>query len=121
MIKRDESSGPTTNRVAAMLGGSTLLRKGVADVSRVRRRTTQRRLLRAILIVYGVAVMVAYFELHGGLHLPGLPPNADIWGPGAALVVLFAIVLLVPMEGTGRSPHVNIRSAKVPSARSRTP
>jgi cell division protease FtsH len=109
MSKRDEAGGPTTNRVAAMLGGSTLLRKGVADVSRVRRRTTQRRLLRGILIVYGVAVMVAYFELHGGLHLPGLPPNPDIWGPGVALVFLFAIVLLVPMLGSGRSPHVMIR------------
>jgi cell division protease FtsH len=109
MSKRDEASGPTTNRVAAMLGGSKLLRKGVADVSRVRRRTTMRRLIRAVVIVYGLAALGAYMESHDKLHLPALPQNADIWGPGVLLVILFAIVLLVPMLGTGRSPHVMIR------------
>src|SRR5207248_2893114 len=36
-------------------------------------------------------------------------PNADIWGAPAALVVLFAIVLLLPMVASARSPHILIR------------
>jgi len=98
-----------TNGAAIALGRSSLLGPGLADVARIRRRTTKRRLIRAIIVVYSLAGLLAYLELHGLLHLPPPPPNADIWGPGAALVVLFAIVLLVPMLGTGRSPHVMIR------------
>jgi cell division protease FtsH len=94
---------------AAALGNSTLLRAGAADVSRIRRRSTQRRLARAIVFVYGMGALFTWLALTQRLHLPHLPQNADIWGPGAILVVLFAIVLLVPMLSTGRSPHVMIR------------
>ena len=37
-----------TNRVAALLGDSKLLRAGAADVSRARERTRRKRLARAI-------------------------------------------------------------------------
>ncbi len=94
---------------AAALGNSTLVRAGAADVSRIRRRSTRRRLARAIVFVYGMAALFTWLVATQRLHLPHLPQNADIWGPGAILVVLFAIVLLVPMLSTGRSPHVMIR------------
>jgi cell division protease FtsH len=98
-----------TSRFALVLGDSKLLRAGAADVSRVRRRTTTRRLLRAIVSVYGLAVLLSWLQLTHRLRLPPLPPNADIWGAPAALVVLFAFVLLVPMLLSARSPHIMIR------------
>jgi cell division protease FtsH len=98
-----------TNSAAAALGDSTLLRSGAADVSRIRRRSTRRRQLKAAAIFDVLAALFAWLVIKDRLHLPHLPQNADIWGPGAVLVVLFAIVLLVPMLSTGRSPHVMIR------------
>jgi ATP-dependent Zn protease len=97
------------NSATAALGDSKLLRAGTADVSRIRGRTTRRRLMRAIVFVYGLAALFSWLEITGRLHLPHMPQNADIWAPGAILVVLFAVVLLVPMLGSGRSPHIMIR------------
>ena len=97
------------NSAAAALGDSTLLRSGAADVSRIRRRSTRRRQVKAAAILDVLCALFAWLLIKNRLHLPHLPQNADIWGPGAVLVVLFAIVLLVPMLSTGRSPHVMIR------------
>lgn len=91
------------------LGESRLLGAGQADVMRIRRRSTARRLLRAIAVVYGVAALLSWLQYRGRLHLPRLPPNAELWAPGIILVGLFALVLVVPMLASGRSPHVAIR------------
>ena len=99
-----------TNRVAAALGGSKLLRSGTADVLRIRQRTRRKKLLRAMIAFALLVGFLAYRGLtHNPIRLPGMPSNADIWGPSMVIVLLFAVVLLVPMLVTSRSPHLLIR------------
>src|SRR5262249_33073973 len=106
---REERDVNEASSAAAALGNSTLLRAGAADVSRIRRRSTQRRLARAIVFVYGMGALFTWLVATERPPLPPLPQNADIWGPAVILVLLFSIVLLVPMLSAGRSPHVMIR------------
>src|SRR6266508_1334254 len=98
-----------TNKVAAVLGASKLMRAGLADVSRVRDRTRRRRLLRALTIVALVDGYLWYrYANHNPLSLPHLPADWGIWAPAAILIVLFAMIMLLPLA-SGRSPHVMVR------------
>jgi cell division protease FtsH len=98
-----------TNRVAALLGDSHLMRAGLADVSRVRERTRRRRILRAILVL-GLLDGYLWYRYYTGnpIGLPTLPQDWGLWLPMVILVLLFAAVMLVPLA-SGRSPHVMIR------------
>jgi len=95
--------------VASLLGQSTLIKQGRADVSRIRERTRRRRLLR-VAIIFGIIDAYFWYRLATGnpVGLPSIPDDAMIWMPGLLLVALFALVLLVPM-GSGRSPHLLVR------------
>jgi len=98
-----------TNEVAAVLGQSTLLKAGRADVSRVRARTRRRRLIRLALIIGVIDGFLWYRYATGNpIGLPSIPSDAYIWLPGLLLVCLFAIVILLPM-GSGRSPAMLVR------------
>jgi ATP-dependent Zn protease len=98
-----------TNRVAALLGDSHLMRAGLADVNRVRERTRRRRILRAILVL-GLLDGYLWYRYYTGnpIGLPTLPQDWGLWLPMVILVLLFAAVMLVPLA-SGRSPHVMIR------------
>src|SRR5919198_5958077 len=98
-----------TNRVAAVLGSSQILRSGMADVTRVRDRTRRRKLLRAILILGALDAFLWVRYMSGNpLHLPSLPPDAGIWAPPVLLILVFCAVMLMPLA-SGRSPAVMIR------------
>jgi ATP-dependent Zn protease len=45
--------------------------------------------------------------------MPALPAGASDYLPAVALVSLFAVVLIVPLLGAGRSPHVLYRSSEI--------
>ncbi|HEX9410653.1 MAG TPA: AAA family ATPase [Actinomycetota bacterium] len=101
-----------TNRAIAALGESKLLQAGVADVNRVRDRTRRRRLLRAIVVIGGLDVYLWYRYSSGRpLHpgLPHLPPDWVQFAPALVLIVLLGLVLVIPLIGSSRSPHVKIR------------
>ncbi|HEX2069431.1 MAG TPA: AAA family ATPase [Actinomycetota bacterium] len=100
----------TTNKVAALLGSSEVLKAGSADVSRVRERTRFRRVLRALIIVGALDVYLFYRFWNGRpFRAPSLPPDAVLWMPGIILVLVLILVIALPLVASGRSPHVMIR------------
>jgi ATP-dependent Zn protease len=98
-----------TNKVAAALGDSKLLRAGLADVTRVRQRTRRRRLVRAFVILATLDAFLWWRQASGHpIGLPHLPADWGIWAPMVILVVIFGLMMLMPLM-SGRSPHVMIR------------
>jgi cell division protease FtsH len=98
------------NRIAAALGDSKLLQAHQADVARIRDRTRRRRLVRAIVVLGALCAYLAYRYVDGRpLRLPTVGPDAAVWLPGIILILLFGVILIVPMLGSGRSPHMLIR------------
>jgi cell division protease FtsH len=102
-----------SNRVAAVLGSSQVLRSGMADVTRVRDRTRRRKLLRAILLLGALDAFLWFRYMSGNpLHLPSLPPDAGIWAPPVLLILVLCAVMLLPLA-SGRSPAVMIRPENI--------
>jgi cell division protease FtsH len=98
-----------TNRVAALLGDSKILRAGLADVSRVRERARRRRLMRAAFVLGSIQLYLWYrFATGNQIRLPRLPDDWGLWAPMVILVVLFGVVMLLPLA-SGKSPHIMIR------------
>ncbi len=82
--------------------------KGV-DVAETRERHRQRRLKR-VLIAVSPFVGYWWYRFFSGnpidFGLPPIPEDLAIWLPGLLLVAMIGLVLLLPMLGNGRSPHV---------------
>jgi cell division protease FtsH len=98
------------NRIAAALGDSKLIQAHQADVARIRDRTRRLRLIRAIVVFGGLSMYLAYRYAAGRpLRFPKVGPDAAVWLPGILLILLLGAVLVLPMLGSGRSPHVLIR------------
>jgi cell division protease FtsH len=99
-----------TNRVAAVLGGSSLLDAGAADVVRIQRRRRRRRLARTGTVLGVLLLWVgARYATGNPFGLPRLPSDAALWAPGVILVVMLGLVLVLPVVFSSRSPHVMIR------------
>src|SRR3954451_8616423 len=95
---------------AAALGGA------LADVANVRERSRLRRLRHVVYVLGPLTVWYWVRFLSGNPVRPGLPSlgaNASMWMPGALLVGMFAVILVVPMLAAGRSPHVLYRSSEI--------
>jgi ATP-dependent Zn protease len=98
------------------LGQATVLGHAMADVAAARERSRQTRLRRVFLVLMVVAISVAIEALNGhavGLGWPHLPPAIASYLPAIFLVVLLGSVIVVPMMGAGRSPHVVFRAAEI--------
>jgi cell division protease FtsH len=113
MTETNKASDPRTltqsNRVAAILGDSKIVRAGVADVHRARERTRRKRLFRAILLLGSLDAYLFYRDARGHpLGLPHMPQDWALWAPAAILIGLLAVVMLMPLA-SGRSPHIMIR------------
>ncbi|NND13747.1 MAG: AAA family ATPase, partial [Acidimicrobiia bacterium] len=82
--------------------------KGV-DVAETRERHRQRRLKRILIALSPIVIWWWFRFLSGNPVQFGLPPISEdlaIWMPGLILVALIGVVLIGPMLGNGRSPHV---------------
>ncbi|MGH2685799.1 MAG: AAA family ATPase, partial [Actinomycetota bacterium] len=95
--------------VAELLGRSTLIKAGIADVSRIRERTRRRRLLR-LAIILGTIDAYMWYRLATGnpVGLPSLPDDWTLWLPAILLIGLLGVMVLMPLS-SGRSPHLLIR------------
>jgi cell division protease FtsH len=108
----------------AGLSGSAVLRS--TDVSMAREAARQRRLRRLATVLALVAVVVVGRSVYGAVeyltgnwraasgafswHLvPHLPAGSARYLPAALLIVVLLAVLVVPLLGAGRSPHVVYR------------
>ena len=97
------------------LGQAEVLRSAAADVAVSRERSRRRRLLRALCVLFPVVVWLWARILRGdsgGIDVPHphIPPELV---PGFLLVGVLVVVLVLPMLGAGRSPHVLYRPSEI--------
>jgi len=86
-----------------------------ADVGRARESSRLARIRRIAAILLLPAGWLWYRILSDNPVEPGLPGVAvdPIFLPAIVLISLFAVVLLVPLLGAGRSPHVQYRASEI--------
>jgi cell division protease FtsH len=98
---------------ALVAENSSLLRKGRADVFRMRERTRRRRLFRAYAIV-GILDLYLWYRYvdHRPLKFPALPPDFILFLP--VILIFVAIFAMVAMPFfSGRSPHIVVRPEQI--------
>jgi cell division protease FtsH len=98
---------------ALVVENSSLLRKGRADVFRMRERTRRRRLFRAYAIV-GILDLYLWYRYvdHRPLKFPALPPDFILFLP--VILIFVAIFAMVAMPFfSGRSPHIVVRPEQI--------
>ncbi|HAX82249.1 MAG TPA: ATPase [Actinobacteria bacterium] len=79
------------------------------DVHVTREHQRLRRLRKIAWVLFPLTAWMWVRLLDGNPVSPGLPqlgPDAVMWLPGVAIVVLIGAALLIPMLGNGRSPEV---------------
>jgi cell division protease FtsH len=102
---------------SSVLGGVSVLRAADVDVGRARERRRQRRLTRLAVVLSVVCGLAWWRGLTGGSLNPlggvSLGPDAMFWLPMVLVVVVICLVMLVPMLGQGRSPHLLYRPEQI--------
>jgi ATP-dependent Zn protease len=87
---------------------------GTVEVNRERQRLRRLRKLAVVLAV--VSVWMWWRIANGNAPWPRLPQLSDeamFWLPGILIVLLLAIVLVGPLLGNSRSPHVIFRAEQI--------
>jgi len=90
---------------------------GTVEVNRERQRLRRLRKLAVVLAI--LAVWMWWRIANGEAPWPALPQLSDealFWLPGILIVAMLAAVLIVPMLGNSRSPHVIFRSEQLTPA-----
>jgi cell division protease FtsH len=102
---------------SSVLGGVSVRRAADLDVGRARERRRQRRLKRLAVARPVVCVLAWWRGLTGGSLNPlgglTLGPDARFWLPMVLVVVVICAVMLLPMLGQGRSPHLLYRPEQI--------
>jgi len=82
-----------------------------ADVAKAQGRRHEKRLRRIFVVCVVVLAWLVYRLASGQGMFPSvsLPSGADRWLPAVVVILLLAAVMLGPMLGAGRSPHLLIR------------
>jgi cell division protease FtsH len=99
------------------LGGGSVLGGALADVAVIRERARRRRLLRLALVLGTLCAWLWFRMISGNPVSPGfpdLPPGVRDMGPAGVLIGVLVLVILIPMLGAGRSPHVLFRPSEIP-------
>ena len=102
---------------SAVLGGDMVLRAADVDVGRARERRRRRRLARLAGVLW-VATLAVWWRVLTGASLNPLDgldlgPDAVVWLPALLIVAIIAVVMLLPMLGQGRSPHLTYRPEQI--------
>jgi cell division protease FtsH len=98
------------------LGQTHVLRSANLDVAVARERARQHRLRRMMVVLGLVTLFVGLRDLAGhpiGFGLPHMPPSMAQYTPALLMVLLLAAVIVIPMAGAGRSPHVMFRADEI--------
>ena len=102
---------------SAVLGGGSMLRAADVDVGQARERRRQRRLTRLAVMLWVTTLTVWWRVLTRGSLNPldglRLGPDAMLWLPAVLIVALIAVVMVLPMLGQGRSPHLTYRPEQI--------
>ena len=107
----------TTKHVSlSTLGQSDVISARHADVGHTRERARQGRFRRVALVLAPLAlwllIRAVLFPSHV-IVLPHVPHGMVPYLPAIALVVVLALVMVVPLLGAGRSPHVLYRPSEL--------
>ena len=97
------------------LGQAEVLRTAAVDVAVHRERSRRRRLLRLAVVLAPVSLWLWSRVLSGDPVTPGLPslPIPPELVPGLILILVLSLVILLPILGAGRSPHVLYRPSEI--------
>ena len=114
----DHGGGATDRRSAALrsLGQSAVVGVDAADVgaSRERRRQSRMRRLALVLAPIALYLWVRAFVWHrGAFGFPHIPSTVIPYVPGMILILLLAVMILMPLLGAGRSPHILYRPTEI--------
>jgi len=91
----------------------TVLGGALADVAVSRERSRQRRIGRITILLGIVAVWMWARMILGNPVSFGLPSVSPEYMPAFIIVGLLSVVLLYPLVGAGRSPHVLYRPSEI--------
>jgi ATP-dependent Zn protease len=117
--RRTGERGPAVapGSASSVLGSASVLRAADVDVGRARERRRQRRLARLVAMLWVATIAIWWRVLSGGSLNPldgiSLAPDTMIWLPALVIIVLIAAVMLLPMLGQGRSPHLTYRPEQI--------
>jgi cell division protease FtsH len=98
------------------LGQAQVLRSATVDVAVAREHARQRRIWRIALMLAAGGGFVVFRDLSGhpiGFGMPSLPPSMSHYLPAFVLIVLLCGVVVLPMLGAGRSPHIAYRADEI--------
>ncbi|HXQ18154.1 MAG TPA: AAA family ATPase [Acidimicrobiales bacterium] len=107
----DDASAAT-----ASLREEGLLASGTADVGRARERSRQKRLRWVALLLVPIATLLVVRDFvwhHGPFAFPHLPSSLGQYAPAGLLILVLGTLMLVPLLGAGRSPHVLYRPGEI--------
>ncbi|HLN40959.1 MAG TPA: AAA family ATPase [Acidimicrobiales bacterium] len=111
------SAGDTDAAVALRsLGQAGVMGVTTADVGAHRERVRQGKMRRLALLLVPVAVwlVVRATVLHRGpFGLPHFPSGLTPYLPAFILISLFACMMIIPLLGAGRSPHILYRPNEI--------
>jgi cell division protease FtsH len=102
---------------SSVLGGGSVLRAADVDVGRARERRRQRRLARLAAVLAAACALAWWRALTGGSLNPlagvSLGPEAMLWLPMLLVLLVVSAVMLLPLLGQGRSPHLLYRPEQI--------
>jgi ATP-dependent Zn protease len=106
----------TGSQVSSLGQGKGVLRSGTEDVAMERERNRRARIVRAGLLLMPFAAWIWLRAISGNpisLGMPRFPEGMHFYLPALILIVLFSVVILGPLLGAGRSPHVLYRPSEL--------
>jgi cell division protease FtsH len=104
----DVTPAAQAHAMVGAVGDSILVN---ADVAKAQGRRHDKRLRRILVVCLVVLAWLVYRLAAGQGMFPAvsLPSGADRWLPAVIIILLLGAVMLGPMLGAGRSPHLLIR------------
>jgi len=112
----DAPAETESDSAVGSLGSAGVIGVRRADVGKARERVRQARLRLAVLLLAPLAIWleVRAFVLHrGAFGLPHVPQGLAPFLPGIILICLLAVVMILPLLGAGRSPHILYRPSEI--------
>ena len=116
--KRSQRREQVVSDQLVALSGAGVARIASTDVGAHRERARSTRLQRLLLMLVPVAGLLVLRDLidptSGLLPHPHVPAGLQPLLPAVALIVVLGLVMIVPLLGAGRSPHILYRPDELP-------
>ena len=115
-LAQTDAAPDAASEATATLRQDGLVEVGTADVGRARERSRQKRLRRLSLLLVPIAALLLVRDFvwhHGHFAFPHLPGSLGQYAPAMVLILVLGSVMLIPLLGAGRSPHVLYRPGEI--------